>query len=191
MRAYIHPAQLNQDSLALQKTIKNQDNNNCFVAIDFETADYRPDSACSVALVKVLGNKIIDRTHFFIRPPRRTFVFTYLHGITWKHVAKEPTFRELWPYIVEKLEGAEFIAAHNATFDRFVLMACCQAASLPSPVLPFQCTVRLARKIWNLRPANLTSVFAFRGIPLKHHDAVSDAEACAKIVIAARQHGYS
>ena len=63
----------------------------CFVAIDFETADYWPDSACSVGLVRVVGNQIVDSAHFFIRPPRRTFVFTYLHGISWKHVANEPT----------------------------------------------------------------------------------------------------
>lgn len=165
--------------------------NGCFVAIDFETADYWPDSACSVGLVRVLNNQIIDRSHFLIRPPRRTFVFTHLHGISWKHVANEPTFRELWPYLVERLKGVEFLAAHNASFDRSVLLACCQAADLPPPILPFQCTVRLARRTWNLRPANLPSVCSFLGIPLKHHDAVSDAEACAKIVIKARLCGHS
>jgi len=163
--------------------------NDCFVAIDFETADYGPDSACSVGLVRVVDNQIIDRTHFFIRPPRRTFVFTYLHGISWKHVANEPTFGELWQRLAEKIEGAEFLAAHNASFDRSVLMACCQVADFSPPVIPFQCTVRLARKTWNLRPANLPSVCAFLGIPLKHHDAVSDAEACARIVIEARLYG--
>ena len=188
MRSYIHPTQINQDSPVLQKTTKDQDNG-CFVAIDFETADYWPDSACSVGLVRVVDNQIIDRSHFLIRPPRRTFVFTYLHGISWKRVANEPTFQELWPYLAEKLKGVEFLAAHNASFDRSVLMACCQAADLPSPILPFQCTVRLARRTWNLRPANLPSVCAFLGIPLNHHDAASDAEACAKIVIAVRQHG--
>lgn len=69
----------------------------CFAAIDFETADYWPDSACSVALVRVVGDTIVDRNHFLIRPPRRHFVFTYLHGIAWHHVAHQPTFGEVWP----------------------------------------------------------------------------------------------
>ncbi len=164
---------------------------NCFVAIDFETADYGRDSACSVGLVKVAGDLIIDRAHFLIRPPRRTFVFTYLHGISWKHVANEPTFGELWPHLAGKLEGAEFIAAHNAPFDRSVLTACCQAAGFSPPTTPFQCTVRLARRTWHLRPTNLPSVCAFLGIPLNHHDATSDAEACARIIIEARLHSPS
>lgn len=161
--------------------------NGNFVAIDFETADYGPDSACSVGLVRVLNNQIVSRAHHLIRPPRRRFVFTYLHGIAWKHVSGEPTFRELWPRLAGELKGAEFIAAHHASFDRSVFMACCHAADLSPPAIPFHCTVRLARKVWNLRPANLPSVCTFLGIPLKHHDAVSDAEACARIVIEARR----
>ena len=47
-----------------------------FVALDFETADYERDSACSVALVRVEGRRIVRRQHFLIRPPRQTFVFT-------------------------------------------------------------------------------------------------------------------
>lgn len=176
--------------LSMFKAEKDLTTNTCFVAIDFETADYGRDSACSVALVKVQKNQIVERTHFFIRPPRRTFVFTYLHGISWKHVVDEPTFGELWPCIAGKLAGAEFLAAHNAGFDRSVLTAGCLSAGLSSPVIPFQCTVRIARKVWNLRPANLPAVCKFLDIPLQHHDALSDAEACARIIIAARAYGY-
>lgn len=184
----IIPPLRNSVSSVLSGTVEGLSPNSCFVAIDFETADYGHDSACAVGLVKVSGTQIIERTQFLIRPPRRTFLFTSLHGISWNHVAAEPTFRELWPYIVKRLEGAAFLAAHNAHFDRSVLMACCQAASIFPPVIPFQCTVQLARKTWNLRRANLPSVCTFLGIPLRHHHAISDAEACAKIVIAARQY---
>ena len=69
----------------------------CFLAIDFETADQGRDSACSVGLVRVAGGEIVGRTHYLIRPPRRTFPFAYLHGITWERVAREPTFAGLWP----------------------------------------------------------------------------------------------
>jgi len=158
-----------------------------FVAVDFETADYGRDSACSVALVRVEGNTIVDKAYSLIRPPRRGFLFTYLHGISWKHVSKKPTFGELWPQLATYLEDAEFLVAHNASFDRSVLKACCLAAGLNLPKLSFRCTVRLARQIWRIHPTKLPNVCAYLGIPLKHHDAMSDAEACAKIVIAARQ----
>ena len=77
------------------------------------------------------------------------------------------------------------MAAHHAPFDRSVLAACCAAAELTPPDLPFRCTVRIARAAWRLFPTRLPDVCRFLGIPLRHHDALSDAEACARIVVAA------
>ena len=158
-----------------------------FVAIDFETADYGPDSACAVALVRVEGSRIVRRSYFLIRPPRRTFFFSYLHGITWEMVAGEPTFGELWPEIKPLLADVQFLSAHNAPFDRGVLHTCCAAHGLEPPRLPFLCTVKLARQTWKLFPTKLPNVCDYLGIPLDHHNAASDAEACARIVIAARE----
>jgi DNA polymerase-3 subunit epsilon len=158
-----------------------------FVAIDFETADYQPDSACAVALVRVEGSRIVQRRHFLIRPPRPTFIFSYLHGITWEMVATEPTFGELWPELKPLLADVEFLSAHNAPFDRGVLHACCAAHGLKPLRIPFLCTVKLARRTWKLFPTKLPHVCHYLGIPLDHHNAASDAEACARIVIAARE----
>ena len=157
-----------------------------FVAIDFETADPNPDSACAVALVRVEGWDVVARKSRLIRPPRRWMYFTHIHGIKWEHVAREPSFGEVWPDLAPLLAGADHLVAHNAPFDRNVLRACCAAAGLEMPIQPFICTVQVARRTWNLRPANLPSVCRFLNIPLNHHDALSDAEAAARIVIAAR-----
>jgi len=160
-----------------------------FTAIDFETADYGADSACALALVHVEGLEILGRDLFLIRPPRARFAFTHIHGITWAHVRGEPSFAEHWQEIAAKLARATFLAAHNASFDRGVLAACCAAAGVPPPALNFQCTVQLARRSWSLKRANLPAVCAHLGISLNHHDPASDAEACARIVIAARREG--
>ena len=157
-----------------------------FVAIDFETADYQRDSACSVALVRVEGGRIVGHAHRLIRPPRRDFVFTYLHGIAWRDVAGEPTFGAVWQDLLPLVEGASFLAAHNAPFDRGVLTRCCADAGLAPPVQPFVCTVRLAKRTWPLPKASLDVVCRHLGIPLRHHEALSDAEACARILLAAR-----
>ena len=159
----------------------------CFVALDFETADQGRDSACSIALVRVEGRTIVRREHHLIRPPRRTFLFTSIHGISWAQVADAPSFAELWPQLAACLEGAQFIAAHNASFDAGVLRACCEQAGLRPPAQPFVCTVQVARRAWNLRPTKLPDVCRHLGLPLRHHDALSDAEACAGIVLAAGQ----
>jgi len=163
-----------------------------FTAIDFETADYGADSACALALVHVEGLEIVGRDLFMIRPPRSRFAFTHIHGITWAHVRAEPSFVEQWPAIAARLERATFLAAHNASFDRGVLAACCAAAGVAPPELHFHCTVQLARRVWRprgLERANLPTVCDFLGISLNHHDPASDAEACARIVIAARREG--
>ncbi len=171
----------------LVKRLVKQARGPTFVALDFETADYSPDSACALGLVRVENHQIVHRTYSLIKPPRKRFIFTYIHGITWEDVANQPTFGELWPTYSPMLEGIDFLAAHNASFDRSVLHRCCNAAGLEPPEIPFRCTVQLARRTWNIKPTKLNNVCDHLGITLKHHFAASDAEACALIVIAAHR----
>lgn len=156
-----------------------------FVAIDFETADHGADSACAVALVRVEDRQVVVRETLLIRPPREYIFFTFIHGITWPMVKDAPVFRDAWPQLSPLLKDATFLAAHNAPFDRRVLSECCKAGGLTPPELPFVCTVQLARRRWAMKAANLPAVCRRLGIGLIHHDPASDAEACARIVIAA------
>jgi DNA polymerase-3 subunit epsilon len=160
-----------------------------FAAIDFETADYGRDSACALAIVRVCGSRIVGKSCYLIRPPRRDFVFTYIHGITWEDVAKEPTFKQLWPVIERELEGVDFLVAHNAGFDRSVLRHCCEQVGCEPPPHHFHCTVKVAKQIWRLRHGSLPHVCEYLGIELQHHDPESDAMACARILIAALESG--
>ena len=156
-----------------------------FLAIDFETADYGRDSACAVGLVRADHETILSTASFLIRPPRRDFVFTYIHGITWEDVADKPTFGQLWPEIKPYFEGIEFVAAHNSSFDQGVLFACCAAAGLEPPPVEFRCTMRLSRGVWGIYPTTLPDVCRRLSIPLNHHEALSDTLACASIMIKA------
>jgi len=105
-------------------------------------------------------------------------------------VKDAPRFDAVWAGIARELEGVAFLAAHNAPFDRGVLGACCANSGLPVPAQPFVCTVRLARAQWDIRPTKLPDVCRHLGIDLRHHQADSDAEACARVVIAAQQAGW-
>ncbi|MEA2081720.1 MAG: 3'-5' exonuclease [Elusimicrobiota bacterium] len=158
-----------------------------FTAIDFETADRGPDSACAIGIVRIEGNTITDRAHYLIRPPRREFMFTDIHGICWDDVKDAPTFGELWTELAAKFHGADYLAAHNKGFDRTVLRVCCERAGAEMPSAPFVCTVQASRKVLNIKPATLDNVCRVLGIKLNHHDAMSDANACAKILIKARE----
>ena len=136
-------------------------------------------------MVRVEQGRIVSRAYRLIRPPRPSFAFTWLHGIGWEHVKDEPLFGDVWKEISGMLDGARFLAAHNAPFDRGVLRACCEAAGLTPPGLRFECTVKIARRTWGIYPTKLDDVCRALGIPLQHHHAASDAEACARIMIAA------
>lgn len=157
-----------------------------FIALDFETADHGRDSACAIGLVRVEHHQIVHRAHYLIRPPRSQMLFTHIHGICWNDVADQPEFGQLWQEIEPILQDVEFIAAHNASFDRGVLYACCDTYGIVKPQQTFLCTVQLARKTWKLYPTKLPNVCEYLGIALDHHQALSDAEACARIVIAAQ-----
>jgi DNA polymerase-3 subunit epsilon len=154
-----------------------------FTAIDFETANHAADSACAVGLVRVERGAIVERCFRLIRPPTRKFVFTYVHGLRWRDVATAPSFAEVWREVSGLCEGVDFLAAHNAAFDRGVLESSCARARLAAPAARFECTIALARRRWGVRRAGLAAVASYLGIPLLHHQALSDAEACARIVL--------
>lgn len=153
-----------------------------FIAIDFETANYYHDSACAVSIIKVENRKIISKTTYFINPGTKWFHFTE-HGITYKDIQFEPTFDKIWPKIRPLFRGIDFIAAHNAGFDKSVLEKCCKKYGIDPPKKPFICTKNLSKSVWGIKPTRLSDVCAYHKIPLKHHQVDSDALACAKIMI--------
>lgn len=154
-----------------------------FVALDFETADNGPDSACALGLAKVQQNAIVDTRYFLIRPPRPRVLFTWVHGITWQDVKDCPTFAQVWPEISAFLQDTHYLVAHNAAFDRRVLEACCQAAHLPPPAQPFICTLQESRRSIPLPSHKLNVICDHLNIHFTHHHAAHDAAAAAKILI--------
>jgi DNA polymerase-3 subunit epsilon len=160
------------------------------VAIDFETANYDADSACALGIAVIENGRITESEARLIRPPQRNFVFTHIHGITWDDVEQEHPFHDVWDDFYDYWTGADYLVAHNAPFDRRVLTACCLAGGRKIPTSPFVCTVRVARSHWNFRPANLSYVCSQLGTSLQHHDAASDALACASIAARAIMEGF-
>jgi DNA polymerase-3 subunit epsilon len=164
-----------------------------FVALDFETANYQRDSACSVGIVRVEEGKIVARECRLINP--QTYFlgdFTKnIHGITAEDVEDAPLFDEVWEELSPLLKDINLIAAHNASFDKSVLYKCCDKYKIKPPSHKFICTVSVARNCWKLDPAKLNNVCEHLKIELNHHEALSDALACAQIVIKALERGYN
>lgn len=158
-----------------------------FTAIDFETANRRSDSACQLAAVVVRDGTIVDQAKWMIRPePLQFSRFNIrIHGITPQQVREEPVFGDLWPEISDKL-ASDCLVAHNAKFDLGVLLACLRTHRHPIPELQFTCTRAIARGAWPHLPRyGLKSLANWLGIRFRHHDALEDSIACAKILLAA------
>ncbi len=164
-----------------------------FIAIDFETANRRRDSACQLAAVVVRAGKIVDTAMWMIRP--EPFYFSPgnigIHGITPAKVQGEPTFGGHWPQISRFLRSRndgtyDCIIAHNASFDVGVLLGSMDSHGISHPEFTYSCTRLIARQTWPGRARyGLKPLAEWLGIQFRHHDALEDSVACAKILIAA------
>lgn len=163
-----------------------------FVAIDFETANRQRASACSVGLVRVVNGRLEDNASWLIKPPQGTYFlqdFIAIHGITPDIVAYQPDFLELWPKM-QAFIGEDLLVAHNASFDMNVLRGLFEKYDLPLPNFKYLCSLATARKAWSFPSNKLDYLANTLGLSLKHHQADSDANVCAQIMLKAmEQHG--
>ena len=164
-----------------------------WTAIDFETANQDRGSACAVGLVKVRDGVITDRYTTLIRPPAGIDHFsprnTAVHGITPADVATAPTWRTVHARIMEFADG-DTLVAHNAPFDMGVIAQASARTGLTTPAWTYTCTLALSRRTWTDLPDHrLPTVSAHIGHRVTHHHrADADAEAAARIAIAAMEH---
>lgn len=156
-----------------------------FAAIDFETANGKRSSVCSVGIVIVRDGEITDRFYSLIRPyPNYYMQFTTaIHGLTRTDTDDAPHFPEVWAQIEPLIEGLPLVA-HNKAFDENCLKAAFQAYKMKYPGYEFHCTLIGSRRTFRLPNHRLGTVAACCGYDLRnHHHALADAEACAAIAI--------
>ncbi len=168
------------------------------VGIDVETACSRNGAVCSIGVSVIWRSQVLRERQWLVDPgthfdPR----FIDIHHITPAHVRGQPTLKLAWsdvhdfitatielsrePKLFAALDADDppaLFVAHNAPFDRLQI-----EHAIETP-LPFRlaCTVAMSRRAFpKLARHNLATVSAHLGIPLQHHDALSDARACALI----------
>lgn len=162
------------------------ENNQVLVGIDFETANSSPLSACSVGLVVFLDGEVVFEYESLIKPPKEFSKFNYfnttIHNIYENDVTYEKTWKEIYPILVPYLKNS-LLVAHNARFDMRVLKALNEFYDIKQPDANYFCSVELSRQMLPyLSNHKLNTVSDFLEIELDHHNAKSDAVACAMIV---------
>lgn len=159
------------------------------VAIDFETANRNPLSACALGLAVFEDQALIESPYWLIKPPpgHGWFIEQWtqdIHGLTWFDVQGQPDFSHIAPEVIPRLATADLVVAHNAPFDLRVLHALLDHFQLPAPPFQHQCTLQLSRQTWPHLPNHQLSTLATHiGCDLKHHHAQSDAIAAGRVMV--------
>ena len=157
-----------------------------FTAIDFETAIRH--HICAVGIVTVENGIIIDEYHTLIKPPNNEYNWhnIQVHGITELDTHDAPTFDEIYPEIKKRLQG-KIVVAHNESFDRSVLQKTMSENGFDYSELKvsdrWECTMKLCRANEKYPSGKLDECCAVDNIELQHHEALSDARACAMLYL--------
>lgn len=149
-----------------------------FTALDFETATPNHNSVCQVGIVVVKNGIITKKYSSLIKPPNNEFAYQNIkvHGIEPFMTKNAPSFYEAWSefskYIID-----QHLVCHNASFDLIKLASTLNYCMIPIPNYTYSCTYEIFRG--NLSQCCLEHEIEFSN----HHDALYDAEACAKLYL--------
>ena len=149
-----------------------------FVAIDVETAVGKRWSICQIGLAFVENGEIIHTISKFVRPPMNEYspMNIKVHGILPERTEKKPEFPQIWEELYPLIEGKKLVA-HNASFDINCLQQTLDFYNLPIPNFECDCTFKLTGQ-------PLDNICCAFNIDLtNHHDATTDAIACAKVYL--------
>jgi len=151
-----------------------------YVAFDFETANHSQLSACAIGMVVFENFEEKEAIHTFIKPTAPGFMFSWLHGITDRHVQNAPGLPETLQLMYDTMHLMP-IVAHNMSFDYGVMRSSFNYYGMPMPKHIRMCTVQASRKLVHTPNHKLNTLADYFNIPLNHHEALSDARAAGLI----------
>jgi len=151
---------------------------NTFTAIDFETATGYRNSICQVGLVRVENGIITKEINLLVQPPDNFYWsrFTDIHGISFFDTLNTPSFAMIWSEILPYIYKQNLVAHNGFGFDFPVLDTTLKYYAIPIPAYNKFCTYKIYK-------TNLANLCKEHGISLNHHDALSDAKACAELYL--------
>lgn len=147
-----------------------------FTAIDFETAQGKRWSICQIGLVRVENQIITEQLSILVQPPNNYYWdnFIDIHGISPEQTAFAPTFDTIWHQIEPFIKNQNVVAHNGFAFDFHCLKQTLEYYDISTPEFTGHCT-------YKIYGSNLASLCSQYKISLNHHDALSDARACAQL----------
>lgn len=153
--------------------------------LDVETPNRHNDRICSIGIVQTdMCGGVVNSLSRLVNPEAPfDDICMRIHGIAPIDVKGAPSFAELWDSSLSAMLAQSNVVAHNASFDLSVIWKCLTGYDLQAPELRYACTMCMMKSMHpELASHKLPSICDFFNIPMsKHHEAMSDAEACKDI----------
>ena len=155
-----------------------------FVAFDVETPNRLNSRMSAIGITVMENGEITDKFYTLVNPETHFDAFNVqLTGISEKTVKDAPVFPEVWAQI-EPMMSSGLLVAHNAVFDMSVLKKCLHDYGIDwRPYVRYLCTVQMGRRLLPGMSHRLNALCDYYGIGLDHHQAASDSQACAEILL--------
>src|SRR5436190_11312780 len=118
-----------------------------FAVVDVETSGLstRRHRVLQMAVVTMSADgEVLDRWATLVRARFGRVGPTHIHGLTAREVRRAPTFVDVAPELVRRLDGAVF-TAHNVAFDWAFVSQALRRAGYQAPDAARLCTMRLSR----------------------------------------------
>lgn len=158
---------------------------NRFIVFDVETPNEANDRISAIGISIIENNEVIENFYSLVNPEAHFKPFNIqLTGITPEMVADKPAFSKLWKQI-EPIMNSGLLVAHNARFDMNVLAKCLYDYSIDwQPYAYYACTCVMGRACYpELENHKLNTLCEHLQINLDHHNAGSDSQACASLLL--------
>ena len=155
-----------------------------FVAFDVETPNRLNSRMSAIGITVMENGEITDKFYTLVNPETHFDAFNVqLTGISEDTVRNAPVFPEVWAQI-EPMMSSGLLVAHNAVFDMSVLKKCLHDYGIDwRPYVRYLCTVQMGRRLLPGMSHKLNALCDYYGIALDHHQAASDSQACAEILL--------
>lgn len=156
-----------------------------FVALDVETANNKKrGSICSIGLAKFINGEISETYETLINPEEKFDGYNiYIHGITEDAVKNSPTYPEISQDILKFIDGLP-VVMHNAPFDSGNIRACNEKYNIREFYMEYFCSYALSKEtLLDEETYRLKDLAKKYNIPLKHHNALSDAQASGLLIL--------